>query len=55
MFQIELGMKVKNIDNGFVGIVTGICQYMHRETQYLVESIDTTGRPNEQLEYIKEV
>ena len=61
MVSIELGMKVKNIDNGFVGIVTGICQYMHRETQYLVESIDTTGRPMnewcsfEQLEYIEEV
>ena len=61
MFSIELGMKVKNIDNGFVGTVTGSCHYIHRETQYLVESIDTTGRPMsewcsfEQLEYIKEV
>lgn len=61
MFSIKLGMSVKNIDNGFVGTVTGIYQYIHHETQYLVESIDTTGIPMsewcsfEQLEYIEEV
>lgn len=61
MITIELGMKVKNIDNGFVGTVTGVCYYLHRETQYLVEDIDTTGRPMsewcsfDQLKIIEEV
>ena len=40
---------VEDIITGYVGKVTAVCDYFgRRNRQYLVESIDDTGRPIEQ-------
>lgn len=43
------GDKVRDQVTGYVGRVTARCSYFgNRMTQYLVEGIDSTGRPIEQ-------
>ncbi len=44
--KFNYGNKVKDTTNGYCGVVTGYCHYygMH-EDQYLVENLDSTGRP----------
>ena len=45
--KIQLGSKVKDLITGYEGTVTAKTEYLHRESMYLVESVDTTGRPIE--------
>ena len=45
MFVFHLRDHVKDIYTSFEGIVTGRCEHATGESTYLVESIDTTGRP----------
>lgn len=43
------GDKVKDMATGYIGRVTAKCDYYNEKpSQYLVENIDTTGRPIEQ-------
>lgn len=44
---VELGDRVIDILTEFTGIVTGKADYLNGETRFLVEAIDTTGRPIE--------
>lgn len=38
---------VRDTITGFEGVVTGIAQYVGRETVYQLENVDNTGRPIE--------
>lgn len=45
--MIKLGVKVKDKETGFEGLVTARAEYLHEYPRVLVESTDTTGRPVE--------
>lgn len=38
---------MKDLITGHEGTVTAKTEYLYRESMYLVESVDTTGRPIE--------
>lgn len=43
--KFALGDKVKDKITGYKGIITSVCFSINRPVSYLVEGIDTTGRP----------
>ena len=45
--MIKLNTKVKDMTTGYSGIVTARAEYITGETRYLVENVDSTGRPSE--------
>lgn len=45
--MIELGVKVRDKETKFEGLVTARAKYLYDEPSVLVESIDSTGRPIE--------
>ena len=45
--MFNLKDKVRDTVTGYEGVITAKAEYISRETQYLVESIDNTGRPIE--------
>ena len=47
--MFEYGDHVNDTVTGFSGVVTGFASYYGKQSpQYLVENVDTTGRPIEQ-------
>ena len=46
-FWFNLGETVKDINTGYHGRITARCEYITDKRNYLVENIDTTGRPIE--------
>jgi len=47
-FNCEYGTLVRDVITGYCGTVTGYAHYYdRRENSYLVEGIDSTGRPIE--------
>ena len=48
MLKFKLGSFVKDIVTGYSGKITAACHYLYRPIpQYLIESVDSTGRPIE--------
>lgn len=47
MFYFNLGETVKDINTGYQGKITARCEYITDKRNYLVENVDTTGRPIE--------
>lgn len=45
--MIKLNTKVKDMTAGYSGKVTARAEYITGETRYLVENVDSTGRPSE--------
>lgn len=45
--MISLNIKVKDKITGYSGTTTARAEYITGETRYLVESVDSTGRPTE--------
>lgn len=45
--SVRLHDKVKDKTTGYSGTVTAKSEYITGETRYLVESVDSTGRPTE--------
>lgn len=43
--KFSLGDKVKDKITGYKGTITSVCFSINRPVSYLVEGIDTTGRP----------
>jgi hypothetical protein len=43
--RFSLGNKVKDKITGYKGTITSVCFSINRPVSYLVEGIDTTGRP----------
>ena len=43
--KFALGDKVKDKITGYKGTITSVCFSINRPVSYLVEGIDTTGRP----------
>lgn len=46
-FWFSLGDTVKDTNTGYHGKITARCEYITDKRNYLVENIDTTGRPIE--------
>jgi hypothetical protein len=46
--MLDFKTEVKDIVTGFCGKITGRVEYVTGEKQYLVASIDSTGRPIEE-------
>lgn len=46
-FDYSFGDTVRDIYTDFKGVVTARCEYQFGPNTYLVESIDSTGRPIE--------
>lgn len=44
-FAFDLLDKVTDSVSGFGGAITGMARHLHHPRQYLVEGLDTTGRP----------
>lgn len=48
-YKFNFNDMVVDIITGYVGKVTAVCEYFDRkQRQYLVETVDDTGRPVEQ-------
>ena len=47
MIKFYFGEKVKEDVTGFTGVVTAYAVYSTGEINYLIEGMDTTGRPAE--------
>jgi hypothetical protein len=45
--MIKLGMKVRDKETNYEGIVTARAEYLYDRPRVLVENIDSTGRPIE--------
>lgn len=45
--MISLNSKVKDTTTGYSGVVTARAEYITGEQRYLVENVDSTGRPCE--------
>lgn len=45
--MFNFGDNVRDVATGYIGKVTGRAEYDKRETLYLIESVDRTGRPVE--------
>ena len=45
--MIKLGMKVRDKETNYQGIVTARAEYLYDRPRVLVENIDSTGRPIE--------
>lgn len=45
--MIELGVKVRDKETNFEGLVTARAVYLYGEPSVMVESVDSTGRPIE--------
>ena len=43
--RFSLGNRVKDKITGYKGTITSVCFSINRPVSYLVEGIDTTGRP----------
>ena len=48
MFVFKLRDHVKDIYTGYEGVITARAEYATGEVSYLVEGIDSTGRPIEE-------
>lgn len=46
-FWFNLGETVKDVNTSYSGKITTRCEYITDKRNYLVENIDTTGRPIE--------
>lgn len=46
-FRFSLGETVMDINTDYYGKITARCEYITDKRNYLVENIDTTGRPIE--------
>lgn len=42
-----LGKKAQDKETGYTGIVTAYCVYAYAPTAFLLEAVDSTGRPIE--------
>lgn len=45
--MIKLGVKVRDKETNFEGLVTARAEYLYERPSVLVEAIDSTGRPIE--------
>ena len=45
--RLELNIKAKDKVTGYSGRITARAEYVTGETRYLVENVDSTGRPTE--------
>ena len=45
--MIKLGMKVRDKETNYQGVVTARAEYLYDRPRVLVENIDSTGRPIE--------